>query len=72
IPAATSRPLDRLERDLAGLDPSGPTAVVCAGGYRSAAGASLLERLGFHDLRNVVGGTTAWIEAGYPVEKISA
>ncbi len=68
VPGAVSRPLDRLERDLSGLDPSRPTAVICAGGYRSAAAASLLERLGFRDLRNVVGGTSAWVEAGYPVE----
>jgi glyoxylase-like metal-dependent hydrolase (beta-lactamase superfamily II) len=70
IPGAISRPLDRLERDLAGLDPTRPTAVICAGGYRSAAGASLLERQGFRDLRNVVGGTTAWIEADYPVDEV--
>jgi glyoxylase-like metal-dependent hydrolase (beta-lactamase superfamily II) len=68
VPGAISRPLDRLERDLAGLDPTRPTAVICAGGYRSAAGASLLQRLGFKDLRDVVGGTSAWIEAGRPVE----
>jgi glyoxylase-like metal-dependent hydrolase (beta-lactamase superfamily II)/rhodanese-related sulfurtransferase len=72
VPGALSRPLDRLERDRAGLDPSRPTAVICAGGYRSAAAASLLERLGFHDLRNVVGGTSAWVEAGYPVDKVKA
>jgi rhodanese-related sulfurtransferase len=68
VPGAISRPLDRLERDLAGLDPTRPTAVICAGGYRSATGASLLQRLGFKDLRDVVGGTSAWIEAGRPVE----
>ena len=72
VPGATSLPLDRLVRDRAGLDPARPTAVVCAGGYRSAAGASLLERLGFSDLRNVVGGTSAWVEAGYPVDKVGA
>jgi glyoxylase-like metal-dependent hydrolase (beta-lactamase superfamily II)/rhodanese-related sulfurtransferase len=72
VPGAISHPLDRLERDLVRLDPSRPTAVICAGGYRSAAGASLLQRLDFKDLRNVVGGTSAWIEAGYPVTKASA
>ena len=68
VPGAISRPLDRLERDRAGLDSSLPTALICAGGYRSAVAASLLQRLGFTDLRNVVGGTSAWIEAGYPAE----
>jgi glyoxylase-like metal-dependent hydrolase (beta-lactamase superfamily II) len=70
VPRAINRPLDRLQRDLSGLDPSRPTAVICAGGYRSAAAASLLQRLGFTDLRNVVGGTSAWTQAGYPVDAV--
>jgi hydroxyacylglutathione hydrolase len=68
VPGAVNRPLDRLERDRMSLDARRPTAVICAGGYRSAAGASLLQRLGFTELRNVVGGTSAWIEAGNPVD----
>jgi glyoxylase-like metal-dependent hydrolase (beta-lactamase superfamily II) len=68
VPGAASRPLDRLERDIRGLDPSRPTAVICAGGYRSSAATSLLERHGFRDLSNVVGGTSAWVAAGYDVE----
>jgi hydroxyacylglutathione hydrolase len=42
--------------------------VICAGGYRSSAATSILEQNGFTDLRNVTGGTNAWINAGYPVE----
>jgi rhodanese-related sulfurtransferase len=42
--------------------------VICAGGYRSSAAASLLEQRGFGDLYNVVGGTAAWIAAGYAAE----
>jgi glyoxylase-like metal-dependent hydrolase (beta-lactamase superfamily II) len=68
VPGAANRPLDRLERDLAGLDPARPTAVVCAGGYRSSAACGLLLRHGFADLRNVVGGTSAWMGAGLPTE----
>ncbi len=68
VPRALLRPLDRLERALDGLDPARPTAVVCAGGYRSSAGTSVLQRHGFRDLRNVVGGTSAWTAAGYPTE----
>lgn len=68
VPGAVSMPLDRLETDLERLDASQPTAVVCAGGYRSSAGASLLERRGFRDLRDVIGGTSAWTAAGYPTE----
>jgi hydroxyacylglutathione hydrolase len=68
VPGARNLPLDRLEREVSALDAARETAVVCAGGYRSAAGASLLERQGFRRLLNVVGGTTAWIQAGLPVE----
>jgi hydroxyacylglutathione hydrolase len=68
VPRALARPLDRLERELSELDPARPTAVVCAGGYRSSAGTSLLRRHGFRDLRNVVGGMSAWTAAGYPTE----
>jgi len=68
VPRALLRPLDRLQRGLDGLDPARPTAVLCAGGYRSSAGTSLLQRHGFRDLRNVVGGTSAWTAAGYPTE----
>jgi glyoxylase-like metal-dependent hydrolase (beta-lactamase superfamily II)/rhodanese-related sulfurtransferase len=67
VPGALSRPLDRLEREVGTLDRSRPTAVICAGGYRSSAATSLLRREGFPDLSNVVGGTSAWIAAGYEV-----
>ena len=51
------------------LDQSRPTALICAGGYRSSAATSILEQRGFTNLLNVTGGTNAWIAAGYPVEK---
>lgn len=50
------------------LDPRKPTAVICAGGYRSSAATSILQPRGFTNLINVIGGTSAWINAGYPVE----
>jgi rhodanese-related sulfurtransferase len=68
VPGALSRPLDRLEREVGTLDRARPTAVICAGGYRSSAATSLLRRGGFTDVSNVVGGTSAWIAAGYEVE----
>jgi glyoxylase-like metal-dependent hydrolase (beta-lactamase superfamily II)/rhodanese-related sulfurtransferase len=68
VPGARSHPLDRLAHEAAGIDRALPTAVICAGGYRSSAAASLLLRHGFRDLRNVVGGTSAWAGAGLPVE----
>lgn len=51
------------------LDRTKPTAVICAGGYRSSAATSILEQRGFTNLLNVNGGTNVWIAAGYPVEK---
>ena len=69
VPGAIAVPLDRLEREAARLDPARPTAVICAGGYRSSAATSILAARGFRDLRNVLGGTAAWVSAGYEVEK---
>jgi glyoxylase-like metal-dependent hydrolase (beta-lactamase superfamily II)/rhodanese-related sulfurtransferase len=69
-PRAASAPLSpRLREDAARLDTSKPLAVICAGGYRSSAATSLLRPLGFRELYNVAGGTSAWLAAGYPVEK---
>jgi glyoxylase-like metal-dependent hydrolase (beta-lactamase superfamily II)/rhodanese-related sulfurtransferase len=50
------------------LDPNKPTAVICAGGYRSSAASSILQQHGFSNLLNVSGGTSAWIAAGFEVE----
>ncbi len=69
-PGALNSPLAGLRERLPqlGLKPDAKTAVICAGGYRSSAGTSILQQLGFNDLLNVIGGTKAWIEAGYEVE----
>jgi glyoxylase-like metal-dependent hydrolase (beta-lactamase superfamily II)/rhodanese-related sulfurtransferase len=66
VPGALSMPLDRLERESQQLSKGAPLAVICAGGYRSSAACSVLGRLGFVDLVNVSGGTSAWVAAGYP------
>ena len=42
------------------LDPSSPTVVYCAGGYRSSIAASTLRSLGFSDVSDIVGGYGAW------------
>ena len=70
VPRAVHVPLSNLKKTAVGtpLDPSKPTAVICAGGYRSSAATSILESQGFSSLLNVTGGTSAWINAGYPVE----
>ena len=46
-----------------------PTAVVCAGGLRSSAVISALQRQGVGGLHNVTGGMAAWAKAGYSVRR---
>ena len=69
-PRAASAQLAKLRDTLPTLKlkPNAQTAVICAGGYRSSAGTSILQQAGFTNLLNVTGGTKAWIEAGYEVE----
>lgn len=67
-PGTTNLPLDRLARDVDNLDPTKPTYVICQGGYRSSLGTSVLENAGFTELYNVLGGTKAWMDAGYDSE----
>ena len=70
VPRAIPEPLIELNANVGNLklDVAKPTAVICAGGYRSSAATSILQQHGFSDLRNVTGGTGAWIKAGYEVE----
>jgi rhodanese-related sulfurtransferase len=46
-----------------------PTAVLCAGGLRSSAVISALQRHGVGGLHNVTGGMAAWAKAGYGVTR---
>lgn len=69
VPRAASLPLaPRLGEQAAQFDRKRPTAIICAGGYRSSAATSLLAQRGFNQLYNVSGGTSAWVKAGYAVE----
>jgi hydroxyacylglutathione hydrolase len=70
VPGAIAEPLSNLQErvPVLELEPSKLTAVICAGGYRSSAATSILQQHGFENLLNVTGGTSAWIDAGYPVE----
>ena len=68
-PRAVNLPLGpQLPQEAEALDRARTVAVICQGGYRSSAAASLLAREGFHHLLNVTGGTGAWVKAGYAVE----
>jgi glyoxylase-like metal-dependent hydrolase (beta-lactamase superfamily II) len=68
VARAVNAPLASLEQSASQFDMNRPTPAICASGYRSSAATSILARLGFSNLFNVVGGTTGWISAGYPVE----
>ena len=68
VPGAINAPLSHLDETAVNFDAERQTAVVCAGGYRSSAGTSILARRGFKEIYNIVGGTSGWINAGLPVE----
>jgi hydroxyacylglutathione hydrolase len=61
--------LAHLDKEASQLDATRPTAVICQSGYRSSAATGILARRGFKNVFNVVGGTSAWINAGYEVEQ---
>jgi glyoxylase-like metal-dependent hydrolase (beta-lactamase superfamily II)/rhodanese-related sulfurtransferase len=69
-PRAISAPLAKFRETLPtlNLNPDVPSAIICAGGYRSSAATSIAQQFGFTNLLNVTGGTAAWIKAGYEVE----
>jgi glyoxylase-like metal-dependent hydrolase (beta-lactamase superfamily II)/rhodanese-related sulfurtransferase len=67
IEGATWWPLDNFKVAPPELDHDVPIAVHCKGGYRSMIACSLLQRAGFHNVVNVVGGFDAWQQSNLPV-----
>ncbi len=67
IEGAQLKPLDRLVKIVGDLDKGKMTLVHCKSGYRSSIATSLLERSGFKQVLNVVGGFDAWAAQGLPV-----
>jgi hydroxyacylglutathione hydrolase len=64
---ALHRPLDRLASTVQDLDQTKPVAVYCKGGYRSAIAASVLQRAGFKQVLNIIGGFDAWGACHLPI-----
>jgi glyoxylase-like metal-dependent hydrolase (beta-lactamase superfamily II)/rhodanese-related sulfurtransferase len=60
IADAVHVPLNTLVQHAAELPKDQPVAVICAGGFRSSIGTSILEQQGFTRVTNVVGGMAAW------------
>ena len=46
-----------------------PVALICKSGTRSGFASSMLLRMGYTNVYNVLGGMTSWGNAGYPVTK---
>ncbi len=67
VPGAVLVPMGQLASRLSELDRSSRVHVICASGNRSKAMADLLVAQGF-DAASVVGGTSAWVTSGRPVE----
>jgi rhodanese-related sulfurtransferase len=68
VPGAVNIPLQTVPDATERLDPEKPVYVICQHGVRSERAASFLESRGF-DVVNVLGGTSAWAEAGLPLER---
>jgi len=67
IEGASWWPLDNFKVAPPEIDRNVPVAVHCKGGYRSMIACSLLQRAGFQNVVNVVGGFDAWQQAKLPV-----
>jgi len=69
IEGAVNIPLAELDGRIAELpqDLSAPFLVYCAVGIRGNFGLAYLKMLGYTNLRNIRGGSGAWIGAGLPV-----
>jgi rhodanese-related sulfurtransferase len=65
-------PLDNFKRGLPELKPGAPVSVHCKSGYRSMIACSFLQRAGYRNIVNVVGGYDAWEKAGFPIASPSA
>jgi hydroxyacylglutathione hydrolase len=64
IGVAMHHPLDGFKVKLPDLNRSETVFVMCKGGYRSSIACSMLQRAGFKDVINVIGGYDAWSRTG--------
>ncbi len=69
VPGARNIPLETLRADPDKFLARDKTIVfVCAKGVRSLTAAKLAERLGYANVANLDGGTSAWSKAGFALE----
>jgi adenylyltransferase/sulfurtransferase len=69
VPDAALIPLGELEPRVAEVPRNRPVMAICQSGQRSLVAAAFLQQLGYQDVRNVEGGTAAWMERGYPTSR---
>jgi hydroxyacylglutathione hydrolase len=62
-------PMGLVPRRASELPAEQPLIVQCGGGLRSMVVASLLQKRGFTNIRNLVGGIDGWKKAGLPLEE---
>ena len=60
VPKAVNIPLGRITDKVGKFDPHAETFVICQSGNRSASAVRRLTKLGFDNVYNVKGGTSAW------------
>jgi hydroxyacylglutathione hydrolase len=58
-----------LEKNLAKVPKDRLIVSMCSVGYRGSMAAAILERNGYDNIVNILGGVSAWAAAGYPVVK---
>ncbi len=68
VPGATLIPLAEVPDHVGDLPTDQPVLLICKSGARSMRAAEFLDAQGF-DAVNVAGGTLAWIDAGFPVDR---
>jgi rhodanese-related sulfurtransferase len=68
VPGAILIPLQELVERIDEVPTDGELPVICAVGSRSQQATEYLRKQGI-DAVNVIGGTNAWVNAGFPVEE---
>ncbi|MBO9315858.1 MAG: rhodanese-like domain-containing protein [Chloroflexus sp.] len=71
VAGARLLPLPVLATRLNELPKDQPIVCICRSGNRSQVACEMLQRYGFTNVTNVVGGMIAWQRAGYPVNRQS-
>lgn len=72
VRGAVSLPMNTIFKWYKDIDPKTRVLCICRSGHKSGLTAAYLANHGFDHAETMMGGMTAWTEAGYPMEKASA